>query len=174
MNTTLKLATLADYPTIQNMARFYHYDMSRYCGHDSADWAIPTDGLYESFDFKSYFEDPTRQAFIVRVDDELAGFALLNNIGKLPTTNWNMGEFFILARFQGTGIGRRVAHQIWNEHPGTWEVSVIPENVSALTFWRKVVSEFTNGKYFEEIKTIDYEQGQKQRYILSFDTTTLR
>jgi predicted acetyltransferase len=82
-----------------------------------------------------------------------------------------MGEFFILARFQGNGIGRRVAHQIWNEHQGKWEVSVIPENVSALTFWRKAVSEFTNGNYFEEIKTIDYEQGQQQRYILSFDTT---
>ena len=34
-------ATLADYPIIQNMARFYVSDMSRYCGFISSDRACP-------------------------------------------------------------------------------------------------------------------------------------
>lgn len=33
---TLIKASLSDYPTIQNMARFYVYDMSRYCGFISS------------------------------------------------------------------------------------------------------------------------------------------
>ena len=51
-NVHILSATLADYPTIQNMARFYVYDLSRECGLISEDWAIPSDGLYESFDFR--------------------------------------------------------------------------------------------------------------------------
>ncbi|MBN9542682.1 MAG: hypothetical protein J0G32_02660 [Alphaproteobacteria bacterium] len=38
------------------MARFYVYDLARLCGHKSKDWAMPIDGLYESIDFKIYFE----------------------------------------------------------------------------------------------------------------------
>ena len=83
-----------------------------------------------------------------------------------------MGEFFILAKFQGKGIGRAVAHQIWHMHPGTWEVSVIPENKTALTFWRNAISIFTGGKYFEEMKTVDHDEHQPKRYILTFDTET--
>lgn len=163
-------ATLNDYPTIQNMARFYVYDMSRSCGFICDEWACPLDGLYESYDFKNYFDDPTRQAFLIKVGDELAGFVLLNKVGTQPHTDWNMGEFFILAKFQGAGIGGLVAHEVWKTHPGIWEVSVIPENKPALAFWRKVVSTFTAGSFAEEIKEIGYDNHQSKRYILSFDT----
>lgn len=46
-------ASLKDYPTIQNMARFYVYDMSQYFG-DEEGWKCPEDGLYECIDFKKY------------------------------------------------------------------------------------------------------------------------
>lgn len=167
-------ATIADYPTIQNMARFYAYDMSRYCGFISNEWAFPKDGLYESHDFKKYFQEPNRKAFLVKIDDELAGFVLLNKMGTLPSTEWNMGEFFVLAKFQGKGIAKQIAHQIWEQFNGKWEVSVIPENEKALAFWRKAISDFTNAHYKEEIKEIDYDKSQPIRYILSFDTNELK
>lgn len=167
---TIIAATITDYPIIQNMARFYVYDLSRDCGFLSEEWAIPADGLYESFDFKNYFKDPTRKAFLVRVNDELAGFVLLNQAGTLNKTQWNMGEFFILAKFQGKGIGKQAVEQIWNIHKALWEVSVIPENKRALNFWRKVISDFTDGVYSEEIKIVDYDEHQPNRIIFSFDT----
>jgi predicted acetyltransferase len=165
----LTKATIDDYPTIQNMARFYVYDMSRYCGFISDEWEFPKNGLYESHDFKKYFIDKTREAFLVKIEDELAGFVLLNKTGALPDTEWNMGEFFIIAKFQGKGIAREIANQIWKTHPGKWEVSVIPENERALIFWRKTINHFTEGNYQEAIKDIDYDKSQPKRYILSFD-----
>lgn len=48
----LILASLKDYPTIQNMGRFYVYDMSEYVG-DQEGWEMPEDGLYECIDFKN-------------------------------------------------------------------------------------------------------------------------
>lgn len=163
-------ATIEDYPTIQNMARFYVYDLSRDCGFISDDWALPANGLYESFDFKHYFQDPTRKAYLIKIKNELAGFVLLNHATTSPHSEWNIGEFFVLAKFQGKRIGKEVAHQVWTMHPGLWEVSVIPENRNALAFWRNIVSDFTGGKYGDEIKDVDFDAHQPKRCVLSFDT----
>ncbi|MBX3710218.1 MAG: GNAT family N-acetyltransferase [Gammaproteobacteria bacterium] len=58
-------APLKDYPTIQNMARFYVYDMSQYLGGE-AGWECPEDGLYECIDFKKYWQADDAFPFIIR------------------------------------------------------------------------------------------------------------
>ncbi|AHE65830.1 hypothetical protein [Legionella oakridgensis] len=90
----------------------------------------------------------------------MAGFALLNQKGLYPDTAWNMGEFFITARFQGKDLGYLAASELWKMHPELWEVSMIPENKQALVFWRKTISSVTVGNYQEEIKTINYDPHQ--------------
>lgn len=171
--TQLIPATLVDYPTIQNMARFYVYETSRECGLNSADWACPADGLYESFDFKHYFVDSDRLAYLVKVDEELAGFILLYQTGEQPNIQWHIGEFFILARFQNRGVGRMVAQQVWQRHPGLWEVTVIPEKQRALQFWRKAVASIMQKNFTEELKlkTGRVDSDQPNRIFLTFDTS---
>jgi predicted acetyltransferase len=163
-------ATMDDYPMIQNMARFYVYDISRSCGSISSDWALPKDGLYECFDFKNYFEEPSRKAYVVKVYDEIAGFVLLDQVTQDPPNTWNLGEFFIIAKFQAEGIGSRVAHEIWRMHPGTWEVSVIPENKPAFAFWEKTISAFTHGSFHRSIKEVTYDKQQPKRIVFAFST----
>lgn len=163
-------ATIDDYPRIQNIARFYVYDLSRECGSISSDWAMPEDGLYESFDFKNYFEEQSRKAYLIKVYDEIAGFVLLNQATESSANTWNMGEFFIIAKFQGQGIAYQVAKEIWNMHPGMWEVSVIPNNKSALKFWEKAISEFTFGIFNKQIKDVTYDEHCPRRVIFEFDT----
>lgn len=166
----LQEACIENYKTIQNMARFYVYDLTRECGFISTVWDCPANGLYESFDFKIYFEDKTRKAYLIKIHDELAGFVLLNQAGTSLKTQWNMGEFFVLAKFQTKGIGRLVAHQVWQQHPGHWEVSVIPENKAALSFWRQIIGDYTLNNHTEIIKQVNYDKDQPNRYVLSFDT----
>jgi predicted acetyltransferase len=107
---------------------------------------------------------------VVKVYDEIAGFVLLNQATEDATNTWNMGEFFIIAKFQGGGIATRVAKQIWNMHPGKWEVSVIPNNKSALNFWEKAISEITFGIFNKQIKDVSYDEHCPRRIIFEFDT----
>ena len=58
-------------------------------------------------------------------------------------------------------------------YPALWELRVIPENQSALKFWRKTVAKFTGGNYREEVIPVDYDPGQPTRILLSFDTKHL-
>lgn len=167
-------ATMDDYPTIQNMARFYVYELTRHCGFISDEWHCPKDGLYESFDFKIYVEAPDRFAFLIKIENEIAGFVLINKVGTEPNTDWNMGEFFILAKFQGKGIAQQVANMVWQQFPGRWEVLVIPEMIYALKFWRKSINQFTSGHYTEEYKLVRFDRDQPNRFVFTFDTSLIK
>lgn len=165
---TVKPASISDYPMIQNMARFYVYDLSKECGHISNDWRLPVDGLFESFDFKNYFEENTRKAYLVKVYDDVAGFIFLNQAVTCKDSDWNVGEFFILGRYQRHGVGKIAAEKIWQMHPGKWEVSIIPENTLALKFWENAISKFTADVFEKETKLIDFDKDQPKRIIYTF------
>lgn len=81
-----------------------------------------------------------------------------------------MGEFFIIAKFQGQGIASRVAQKIWTMHPGKWEVSVIPENKSAFVFWEATIRKLTYGAFNKYIKDVPYDEHQPRRIIFEFNT----
>lgn len=166
MNLHIIPANVSDYLIIQNMARFYVYDMARTCGLSSPDWAMPDNGLYESFDCRNYFEDKDRKGFLVKVNAELAGFVLLNKVGTSEKLDWNMGEFFIISRFQRQSIGSKMAKEIWDMHPGYWEVSVIPENAPAISFWKNAITEYTNDNFIEMIKEVSYSADIKENRII--------
>ena len=153
MKITFSKATQADKTTIQNLGRFYVYEMSRYCGFLPS-WEVPSNGLFACIDLSSYCEKPDRHAFLVKVDEELAGFVLINKVGSTPDVDWNIGEFFIVSKFQGKGVGCYVAEQVFNQFPGVWETSQIPENTAAIEFWNRVVSRYSHGQFEKTLKTV--------------------
>ena len=156
-------------PVIQNLARFYAYDLSKSCGfYELYDWSFPETGLYESRDLSEHWK-ANSYPFIIRIDEELAGFAIINKIGTTQEVDWNMVEFFIVGKFQGKGFGSKVAIQIFNQFPGTWEVMQMPDNLPAIKFWKKVISEYTN-KNFSEDRKIFPEPEPHENIVLKFKT----
>jgi predicted acetyltransferase len=173
MNTLFKphliQASLSDYPTVQNLARFYAYDLSRSCG-DAPGWEFPADGLYAAHDMKRYFEEEDKFAYLIRVQDELAGFVLINKMGSDKKADWNMGEFYIVAKFQGKGFGQIIAHQIFTQYRGVWDVMAIPENGPARRFWQKTIGEFSQGNYAEQLKTITHDARSFPMIVFRFES----
>ena len=154
MIITLSKASKKDKNTIQNLGQFYVYEMSRYCGFLPG-WETPRNGLFVCRDLSSYCEKKqNRHAFLIKVDGELAGFALVNKVGSTPDVDWNMGEFFVISKFQGKGVGRHAAEQIFNLFPGTWETAQMPENQAAIDFWRRVVKAYTKGQFKKRSKIV--------------------
>ncbi len=170
LKPTVIAATIAHYPVIQNLARFYVYDRSGYMG-----WGCDETGMFECIDFKHYFESPDKKSYLIKVDEELAGFVLLDKVQLLDPIDWNMGEFFVIAKFQGKGIAQQVMADIFSLHPGKWSIAVMPENIKAVHFWKKVImgvvgTEFTEVfKTAEALKTMDNSDTHDMD-IFSFDT----
>ena len=140
----LDSVTPADDQLLANLLELYIHDLSA---------VFPAIELGESgrFGYEKlglYFSDPERYlAFVVRSAGRVAGFALATR--GSPVTNepraFDVAEFFILRRYRRSGVGRRAAELLWNRLPGTWTVRVSEGNVGALSFWTRVVQEFTSG-----------------------------
>lgn len=151
---------------IQNLARFYVYEMSRYCGFLKG-WEVPENGLYECRDLGKYWIEPNHYPFLVKVDQEIAGFILINKRGTHSGVDWNMGEFFVVSKYQRKGIGTKLAESIFTLFPGSWEVAQIPENEGAVHFWKKVVERYTQGHFRKELVMIK-EPVPHPMIVLSF------
>ena len=164
-------ATLNNYPTIQNMARFYVYDMSEYLG-DLEGWELPEDGLYECLDFKKYFEAKDTHPFLIRKDKELVGFIIIDKKGSGETIDFNMAQFFILRKFKNKGIGRYIAKECFNKFKGTWEVMVMPGNKGAYQFWKNCITSYTNNSFTEYTKIIPHLENCKKD-IFKFKSNNL-
>lgn len=158
---SIALADDRDHPVIKSMAKLYQHDLSKVCSH------LPIDES-TSFDFKHYFEDSTRKVYLVYVYDDIAGFILLNQACYHADSDWHVGEFFILGKYQRAGIGKIVAEKIWQSHPGQWEIPVIPENTPALQFWDSTIGQFRNHVFAKENKQVDFDNEQPTRIIYTF------
>jgi predicted acetyltransferase len=99
------------------MARFYVYGLTKYMK-----WQCPNNGLFECIDFKKYFIDQDKKVFLIKIDNELAGFVLLDKEILINKIDWNMAEFFILLKFQNCGMGKQIARKIFDIFPGKWSV----------------------------------------------------
>lgn len=154
-NIKLIPASILDYPTIQNMGRFYVYDMSEYMENDP-DWAMPENGLYECIDFKKYWETEEAFPFLIRYKNELAGFVIIDKKGSDQTIDFNIAQFFILRKFKNKGIGRYVAHQCFNKFHGTWEVMVMPGNKGAYLFWKSIITDYCGNNFSEYSRTVSH------------------
>ena len=160
-------AEMKDLPVVQNMGRFYLYDVSRYCGSGTG-WEIPNDGLYECFSFRHYFLEPTCYPYLIKVKGELAGFVMVDQDGVTDDITFCIAEFFILAKFQGRGVGKVAVQTLWAQSPGRWEVRVLPDNTPALTFWRGVIQSTVEKAYKEEDKMVERPHRQR-KIVFTFD-----
>jgi predicted acetyltransferase len=146
-------ASEADYPLVQNLARFYIYDMAEHAG-----WNFPPDGLFDTGDqFANYWGLPGARKwlpdwrgfpFLIRFEGHPAGFALVKRILQQPLT-FDMGEFFIGRQHRRLGLGRRAATALFDRFEGDWEVREMPSNTAAQAFWRRIIADYSGGAFTE-------------------------
>lgn len=124
---------------IRNMFQYYIYDMSEYAKFSPND-----DGTYivdESvIELNTYWTESNHYPFLIKVDGELAGFSLLREF-PFVEGYYDIGQFFILRKYKGLGIGKQAFELSVKHLPGKWITRVLPNNSGALKFWEKVISE---------------------------------
>lgn len=97
-----------------------------------------------------YWTEDYHFPFFILVDNEIAGFSLIR---KWPEENMmDMGQFFILRKFKGKGIGRKAFLESVTMFPGRWLTRVLTNNIGALKFWKKVIGEISNRNFNDEVK----------------------
>ena len=138
----LRTAGEHDLALVRNMVPYYIYDMS-----ESMGWDCNGKGRYDGCDeLPDYWTKEGHYAYVITVEGKTAGFALARPVPDEPE-RMEIGEFFVLRKFRGLGVGARVARELFDTFRGRWLVRVLDGNTPARAFWERVVSDYTNGDF---------------------------
>jgi predicted acetyltransferase len=136
----LKKALPAEAPIIDNLMQLYTHDFSElWAGTPRGD--LNPQGRFEPYPLDEYWSRPNWSALFIWRDQVLAGFSLINDqTHSGEAADRNVGEFFILRKHRGQGVGRRAAELVFSSHTGSWEVAVARKNRRACEFWRRTIN----------------------------------
>ena len=152
-----------DAHVIENLIPLYLHDLSEYMG-----WRCPENGRFcGQDDLPQYWGKPAPEPkyawvagsrgapFLIRVDQELAGFALVKRVGDSSPPCYEIGGLYILRKFRRKGIGGTGACRLFDRSRGSWTVDVMSDNAPAVAFWGEVVSKYTAGSFSTSLGTCE-------------------
>lgn len=120
-------------PVVANLIQLYLHDLT-----EVMPFPVGEDGRYQ-YDFLDRF---WRFPYLIRSDDEIAGFALV--IDGCPLTArapcWFMAEFFILRPYRKRGTGTSALRLALAAHPGQWHIATPHANDPAKHFWGRALA----------------------------------
>lgn len=144
MEPTLHLMGVDEKPLLVRLMELYLYEFSQYSSDDVSEF-----GTYGYAHIDDYWNEEGRFPYLIRVDGKIAGFALI-----CPHCDYRterdaraFGEFFVMHKYRGQGIGFQVATKLFDMHRGPWEICYWRNNIPAGRFWKKVVERYTGGRF---------------------------
>ena len=130
---------------LSHLIELYLHDLSEIFPID-----VGPDGRFGYDRLPLYFEEPERRfPFLIRANGVPAGFALVTRGSPVTPdpADLDIAEFFVARRYRRSSVGRAAAFQLWDRMPGRWIVRVSEGNRRGLPFWRKIISEYTDGVF---------------------------
>jgi predicted acetyltransferase len=151
---TVTSAVAAEQPLIAGLLQFYSYDFSEMEAQGSTRFEVDAQGRFESDPYlQDYWRDENRWPLLIRVDERVAGFALINTHShRGGSVERNMAEFFVMRRHRRGGVGAEAVRQILAGHPGQWEVAVVARNAVAQSFWPRAIAAAANVSGLERVE----------------------
>lgn len=142
-NAKIVTASQQDKCILQRMLELHQHDLSPFSQAD-----LNNHGEFGYTYLDHYWVETNRHPYLIRIADTLVGFALVNSHCYLPQSQYSMAEFFILKRCRRQGLGQTLAHQVFDQHSGIWEVRQLPGHTQAVLFWQQVLKRYpaTNSK----------------------------
>lgn len=147
MNTVLAQVPYEDKHVLVNLMQLCQHDYSEFDGEE-----LNRHGRYEYRWLDHYWTEKDRYPFLITVDGNIAGFALVRDQSEAAggTVRHSVAEFFIVRKYRRQGVGRDAARQFFAVlPPGKWVVAQTLANTVAQAFWRTVVREHTGNRFTE-------------------------
>ena len=141
MKVSVRSAKEHEKDILDNLLQLYLHDFSEFSSQET-----DSRGRFTYPYLDHYWQDPQRFPFIIYVESNIAGFALVRREEDPDTGEpiTEMTEFFILRMFRNRGIGNKAAVKLWNSFQGKWRVQVLNKNKRAYPFWKNAISRYTN------------------------------
>jgi predicted acetyltransferase len=132
----------SEWSAIERLAQLYQHDLSQARGY------LPDQhGVYRFPGLSAFRNDPDRQAWLIRYENTLAGFALTRPWERGGTS---MYAFFIVRALRRQGVGRLAALELLARIPGQWGIAFQDNNTGAGVFWEQVARDAVGDRWRRE------------------------
>ncbi|MCL6603668.1 MAG: GNAT family N-acetyltransferase [Paenibacillus sp.] len=161
MEINLKPVKMEEKSVLSNLYQLYYYDFSEFTGQE-----VDKDGTYYA-NIDYFWEGDDRwKPYLIEVSGCIAGFVvvLLENLDTDPDPTHVIYDFMILKKFRRQGIGYAAAFKVIELYKADWLIAQMENNTPAISFWRKVLNNFTNENYTENFRETS------KKYIQQFST----
>ena len=107
-------------------------------------------------DLQRWLADPQAHLLTILLHKQPAGFAVVSiRRGSGPpgeaTNPFRMTEFFIARPLRRRGVGRAAVRLLFDRFAGEWLVTQSRRNAPAVAFWRRVIAQYSGGRYQERV-----------------------
>jgi predicted acetyltransferase len=118
-------------------------------------------GYSESDQLDRWFGDSTVTPLVILRGTEPVGFAMVARgsagAGR-AAVDYRMAEFFVARTYRRRGVGRLAVELVLNRFAGRWEITEYLRNPVAVAFWRRVVANYTQGRFQERVTNGEVRQ----------------
>lgn len=101
--------------------------------------------IYNWFD--CYWTDKDRFPFYFLVDNQIAGLALIRELGNML---YNFAEFYVCPEFRKDGNAMWFAGEITKLFDGQFDFATMFTNPRAIKFWSKFALQFENNSFYDD------------------------
>lgn len=150
MNYELEEVNNNNKEKLYRLLQFSLYDGSQYI-----DNSINEECLFDYKWFDNYFTDKDRNAYLIKSNHNYLGMVMVNENLKFNKTGKCIAEFLILPKYRRNHLGKKVAYDIFEKFKGDWEVQPMENNPIAYSFWKNIISEYTNNNYIIKNNNIE-------------------
>jgi predicted acetyltransferase len=145
LTVTIERADARSRAVVERLAQLERHDLS-----DLGGWVPGEDGLFEVPRLDRFFDQPDHDAYLLRSDGALAGFALVRPFEDGARF---IHSFFVVRSLRRHGVGRAAASLLLHDRPGRWDIAFLQEYAAAGAFWRTVARDAAGEAWTEGRRT---------------------
>jgi len=161
MNVTLEKIGPEKQYILRNLYSLYLHDLSAYANG----LQVSEDGSFEFDSFSLIWEREGLTPYLIKADDNLAGFLLLLESPLTKRVDKVINDFFILNPYRGKGVAKAAALKVFEEHKGSYYISQLRSNEPAVRFWKKIYQQLKLD--VEEVEEVqDGEEVVYQTFVI--------
>lgn len=147
---------------LRNLYSLYLHDLSAY----TAGLQISESGSFEFDSFSLIGEKVGVTPYFIMADENLAGFVLILEAPFTTKVDKVINDFFVLNPYRGKGVAKAAVSEIFTHNKGSYYISQLVKNRTALYFWKKVYQQ-DGIDYAEQSEIQDGEEVVYQTFLVS-------
>lgn len=143
MKIEITAAAVAEKVAVEHLFSLYLHDLSEFTEQEVDDHGE----FIQAGALNAWWEKAVLFPFLIRVDEKIAGFALVCAAPHVSHgRDYRLNDFFVLRKYRRQGVGLAAAIALFDRFPGQWEVGWPPTNQAAAAFWRRTIEQYAPGR----------------------------